>query len=242
MKKAVLVSVAILFLVGSFATVAVAGTEPSPFKDQADAISMHVKVLGKTVDDKLGSPPDDIMPGEVKRFVVDLHSVAADIMGLHGFASGIIANPGSEVMGVEPSPFRLVKRQLNKILDSIDMFLGSPPDDIAPEVIGAVGNLQQEVLSIRKTVKEIIKYQESLVECTVDADCGCGGDLLPCSDFTETDCGEQLGCTWYTNNPAAPFCGPNDAHIFDECSDLSLDQCNERIDCDPMECIDGTCQ
>ncbi len=50
----------------------------------------------------LGAPPDDQMPGAVKRFVVDTHNTAADIMSLHGFTGKLAADildPGGEVMG-----------------------------------------------------------------------------------------------------------------------------------------------
>ena len=77
------------------------------------------------------------------------------------------------------------------------------------------------------------------VTCTDDIDCGCGGDLVPCSEFTATECDGQLGCGWDTT---ASSCIPTDAHIFDDCADLSLDQCNERIDCYPMTCDEGVCQ
>jgi len=77
------------------------------------------------------------------------------------------------------------------------------------------------------------------VTCTDDIDCGCNGKLVACSEFTATECDRQLGCGWDT---IALYCIPNDAHTFDECADLSLDQCNGRSDCYTMSCDEGVCQ
>ena len=38
MKKVIVLSVTIIFLLGSYATVAMAGVDPNPFKDRVDAI------------------------------------------------------------------------------------------------------------------------------------------------------------------------------------------------------------
>lgn len=75
--------------------------------------------------------------------------------------------------------------------------------------------------------------------CSEDSDCGCNGKLVACSEFTATECDRQLGCGWDTT---ALDCIPNDAHTFDECADLSLDQCNGRSDCYTMSCVEGVCQ
>jgi hypothetical protein len=80
MKKTTLLFVAVLFLVGSFATVAVAGVLPSPFH-QISAISLDVKIHGKRLDEILDRPICDSPPREVKRAVVELHDIALRLGG-----------------------------------------------------------------------------------------------------------------------------------------------------------------
>ncbi len=79
--------------------------------------------------------------------------------------------------------------------------------------------------------------------CMDDSDCGCNGELVPCSTFNiETDCTGQYGCQWDTLDPTAPYCGPTDAGVFTECSEISFDQCNSRDNCYTMSCVEGVCQ
>jgi hypothetical protein len=113
MKKCILLSLVTLLVVGAFAGYSKAGFEPSPFKDSVDAISLNVNVLGKQIEERLSIPLDDQMPGEVAKGVVKIHDYAGSIVMLNGFLKDIaeefIFCPGCDVMGIEPSPFKVLR-------------------------------------------------------------------------------------------------------------------------------------
>jgi hypothetical protein len=80
------------------------------------------------------------------------------------------------------------------------------------------------------------------VSCMDDIDCGCIGELVPCTAFTiATDCTGQYGCQWVDIAGAPSYCSPTDAILL-ECSDIAFDQCDSRSNCFTMSCVDGVCQ
>ena len=249
MTKSGFVFLIVLAFICSFSVSALAGTEPSPFKDQVDALAMHVKDLRIQVEERLGTAPDDQMPAEVRKAVAEIHGVAGAIMDLNIFSNQIaidfILCPGCEVMGIEPSPFKGLKRQVKKLISGIDEFLSlAIPGEIiaAAKFIGATENLRTQSVLMKKDLKEIIATIEDANGCDTDADCGCNGELVPCSTFTEaTDCSGQFGCYWIDDGSAPIYCAPTDAIII-QCSDISFDQCNSRDGCYTMSCVDDLCQ
>jgi hypothetical protein len=241
LAAAVLLSALILLVVPQAAT---AGTEPSPFKDQVDALTIHVKDLRLQIEERLSIPPDDLRDA-----VAEIHRVAGAIMDLNIFSNQIaidfILCPGCEVMGIEPSPFKGLKRQVKKLIASIDEFLAlAIPGEIiaAAEFIGATQNLRTQSVLMKKDVKGIIAIIEEANGCSENADCGCSGELVPCSAFTtETDCSFQYGCNWIDDGTAPGYCAPTDV-IITQCSDISFEQCDNRDGCYTRSCVDGLCQ
>jgi hypothetical protein len=248
MKRITLLSIATLVVACCFAVAAFAqGALPSPFKDRIDAVTVHVKVLGKLVEEQLGVPPDPVNPGEVRRAVVKLHAIAGALAWLARSTShstfaimsdGTVLSWGSNALGQLENQ----GRKVNKIIKSIDEFLSVPPDPIAPEFNGALRNLRAEAEMMLKDIKRFIRKLEELLSCTESPDCGCNGELVPCSDFTtESDCTGQFGCYWNDTPGAPPYCAPTDM-VITQCSDISYEQCNNRSGCYTMNCIDGICQ
>jgi len=111
----------------------------------------------------------------------------------------------------------------------------------SPKVIGAAENLRAQVVTLKKTAKEIIDTIETANFCTVDADCGCNGDAASCRGFqTQGECDSQIGCHWIGDGDSQ-YCDYTDA-IPTECSDISFDECENRYPCYTMRCVYGLCQ
>jgi len=202
MKKIILFAVAILLAGGTFAKDAKAGIEPSPFKDSVDAISLNARILGKQIEERLSIPLDDQMPGEVAKGVIKIHDYAGSIVMLHAFLKDIaeefIFCPGCDVMGTEPSPFKVLRRQLGRILKTIDAYLGAPPDDNIPAGAFrvAVENLQTQTVTMFKEVHRLVNFIENAQEeCTPDY------------SLDEFSCMERVDCEWISDDPTvAPYC------------------------------------
>ncbi len=242
MKKTTLLSVAVLFLVGSFATVAVAGTVPSPF-DQLNAISLDVKLHGKELDVILDMPICESSPARVRRTVVELHNIAFRLGWFSIHLKGSLL--GVELVEIEsPGDLDLtcntLKGRVKWIINRADDSLAGLLDPCPVEIIGAVLNVKAEAVVLLKTVNKIIRKLRELYGCTEDSDCGCVGTATPCESFKDQDsCVQQQGCIWdIAIDPAACIGTPT------PCSDIGpIEGCANQAGCSGGICgEDGFCQ
>lgn len=160
MKKTTLLPIATLIVACCFASVALAqGTLPSPFKERLEANTLHLKVCGKQVDERLGWPPDPVNPGEVRRAVVEVHRIAHDLAWLTRSNRMGYEDLGPDEESDYDEYIYLLKSQIrivNNIIKSIDEFLSWPPP-IAPEFKGALRNLRAESLNFSRNAKLYIR-------------------------------------------------------------------------------------
>lgn len=246
MKKTTLVSVAVFFLVSGFATGAVAGIQPSPFH-QFSAISLDVKILGKQLNEMLDMPVCDSSPRELRRAVVELHDLAFRLGGLNGFVTHIVWLP-DETLDTSELTVEVatrLRRTVKSIIHRIDEFMGVPPEPCVPsEFIGAVLNVRAEAMVMLKNVKRYVSKLEELLDfitgfiCVDDLDCGCTGDVTPCSSFnTETDCRGQDGCDWILNDARVGTC----TGIAKPCDAINPSECPSQDGCANISCTNGLC-
>jgi hypothetical protein len=227
-------------------TLALAGISPSPFR-QISAIALDVKIHGK----QLAKICDTLVcDSSVKSAVVELHDnayrleliVRACILA----SAPAVSTYNSDYAGVEGEwlldTLEDLKFQVKSIIRISDKFLANAPDCLPDEIIGALLNVNNQAVVLKKTVNKIIRKFKEMYGCTEDADCGCNGELIPCSDFTtESDCAGQFGCDWNAAPGVPAYCAPTDV-IITQCSDISYEQCNNRSSCYTMTCVDGICQ
>lgn len=249
MKKTTFASIAVItaFLMANLTSESMAGTQPSPFH-QISAINMHIKVLGKRVDERLASPPDPRMPGEAKKAVVAVHNIGFDLLGLDNslylitdeirFPEGDLGPNWSFDSASE------LKRNIKKIINSVDTFLSFPPGPVAPEFLGAVGNLRAQAVIMLKNVNRTIRELKELLDfiddfmCSDDIDCGCTGVATPCSSFnTETDCRGQDGCNWILNDARVGTC----IGTAKPCDAINPSECTLQDGCANISCTNGLC-
>ena len=107
----------------------------------------------------------------------------------------------TEVMGTEPSPFRqdliapleVVGGAAQTIVNRIDAFLGTPPDDMMPEFLEALGGVADAAFFITETVEQSVEMLSN---------------DLSCNDYMNQEDCEVAGCLWVISDNTAipPYC------------------------------------
>lgn len=179
--------VSLVVLSGCLLTVlsktATAGIEPSPFKPEINQLGAAVNIL-ESADNRISkvmaTPPDDIMPGPSLEGAVNrLGAINNQLNSVEDMINSLVA----EVMGTEPSPFRVdvipalqaVEATATQITTNIETVMGLEPCPFSVAVviagiepspfIDALVGVQCSAQSIVDTTREHIRVITAADAC-----------------------------------------------------------------------------
>jgi hypothetical protein len=176
MKKKSLISsvVVVVFLLSGIAVVALAGTEPSPFKpniNQLGAVENILNSVKNRVEKVLSKLPDHGASGpSLKGTVNRIETIIEQLISLDDKVFSIV----EEVMGVDPQPFHPrsevvpalenVRDAAQSIVDSIDALpVGKTPD----ESIWAVEDVRESAQDVADNTQSYINlFSDFKIDCS----------------------------------------------------------------------------
>lgn len=192
MKKTALISIAVIFLLGSFATVTVAGVDPQPFH-QISALSLDVKIHGKKLNKMLDMPACDISSGEIRKAVVEFHKIGFRLGWLNDSTGQLIYIPDDslwEDLAGSDAPERFKSRVMS-IIDNIDDFLAASDPCVPTVFLGAVLNVRAEAVALLENVECLIELIPP--DCgTTEIDAVCNGELCELIEPDQDRAGIEL--------------------------------------------------
>ena len=200
--------VIVFFCLGTFATSALAGFEPSPFQPEINQLGAAQNILESikhTTDKTLDNPPIEGVYGpNLTGALNKLKTTTKKLNNVAGFISSNI----DAVLGLDPSPFwqdlipalQGVNGAAQAIVYSINAFLDIPPDPIIP--VEFTDALKEGVLFyaegiVSQTANYIASIEGQAPECT-----------LPCIEHaTQESCENTLiDCVWVEVPGASGYC------------------------------------
>ena len=207
MPRRILIALVIVFFcLGTLATSALAGLEPTPFRPEINQLGAAQNILESIkhgVEKTIENPPIEGVPSpNLNGALNKLETTDKKLTNVAGFISSII----DAVLGLEPSPFRVdvipavegVQVAAQDIADSINAFLSIPPDPMIP--VAFINALGQVLGSAETLVSDTVQYIEQLQ--------GAGECTFPCIEHaTQESCENPLiGCVWYDVPGASGYC------------------------------------
>jgi hypothetical protein len=133
---------------------AMAGTEPSPFREDTgklESVANNLESVEKRLDDTLAMPPDPYKPGFMTGSMNKLEEMDKKL--------GLLYERTNAVLQIPPDPYtpefvdalEHVFESANGIVDIVDAFLSMPPDPYSPaflELVGEVGESASLIASL----------------------------------------------------------------------------------------------
>jgi len=213
----------VLLICMSFTGAATAGTEPSPFRpeiNKLNAVSHQLASINNRIVRVLSTPPDDQMPRpKVRRAVRRLNAINSKLLRLDGRVESVM----DVVLGCPPDDqcpvtdvlpaLETVESAAQTIFNTIDAYLGSPPDDTILvefiDMLEAIQSAAQDIANICTYYIDIIGGGTQSFTLSI-AMSGTGSGRvtsLPTGIFCETDCLEDYDITTQVTLTAEPYSG-----------------------------------
>ena len=177
--------VSVLFLTSVHVSGVLAGTEPSPFQPEINQLGAVANILSSAdfrVVKTMSHPPDPCHPPEPCKGLIGRVNRLEAIDNQVGSADNMVDSMINEVMGFEPSPFRVedlvpplvvVREAAQGIVGKIDEYLAISPDTLAPEFAEALAQVSDTAFHLVGTVDDGIElFSGGTRECAeiIDAD------------------------------------------------------------------------
>ncbi|UCD31431.1 MAG: hypothetical protein JSV38_11615 [Desulfobacterales bacterium] len=202
-KSFIPIIVVSVFLLSSIAVIALAETEPSPFKpniNQLGAVGNVLNSVKNRVEKVLSKPPDySVSEAPLKGTINRLEAIIEQLLSLDDKIFSIV----EEIQGVDPSPFHPhsevvpalenVRDAAQSIVDSIDAL---PVAKMTDESIWAVEDVQESAQDVADNTQSYINlFSDSTIDCD--------------SITIKSECEEEPSCLWVFSgiDPFDPFAG-----------------------------------